>query len=228
MNRDFKGIWIPKEVWLSEKITMMEKIFIVEISSLDNKKGCWANNNYFAGFFGLSTSRVSEIINSLCDKKLLVSTIDQSSGNRRILRLTEEGISLFRIGSTDSTDTSSENAQHNNTFNNPINNTINNKEKPLRAIGVLPFLSEEFANAWIEWETFRKEIKKKITPSTAKKQLTFLGGRGEPEAIAIINQSITNGWTGLFALKNGNNGTGTIKDKRTEHIEGLLSDFNNR
>jgi len=78
---------------------------------------------------------------------------------------------------------------------------------PLRAIGVLPFESEEFVNAWLEWEKFRKELGKKLTPSTAKKQMQFLGGWTEPQAIGILNQSITNGWTGLFQLKVQVNGT---------------------
>lgn len=56
-------------------------------------------------------------------------------------------------------------------------------------------------SAWNEWEKYRKEKKQRLTPSTIKKQLQFLGGRGDPEIIAIINQSIRNGWTGLFELK---------------------------
>ena len=37
MNRDFKGVWIPKEVWLDDKLSWMEKLFLVEIDSLDGK-----------------------------------------------------------------------------------------------------------------------------------------------------------------------------------------------
>ncbi len=76
------------------------------------------------------------------------------------------------------------------------------EEVPLRAYDV-PFVNGCLVS-WNEWENHRKEIKKKLTPSTAKKQIQFLGGRGETEIIAIINQSITNGWTGLFELKQQN------------------------
>lgn len=68
--------------------------------------------------------------------------------------------------------------------------------------------------AWMEWETFRKEKKQKLTPTTVKKQIQFLGGRGDPEIIAILNQSMTNGWTGLFELKKQNNGN-TINGRHT-------------
>jgi hypothetical protein len=61
--------------------------------------------------------------------------------------------------------------------------------------------------AWDEWIQYQKEKKRKLTPTTVKKQVQFLGGRGDPEIIQIINNSITNGWVGLFELKKGNNGT---------------------
>jgi hypothetical protein len=87
------------------------------------------------------------------------------------------------------------------------------EEVPLRADFENPFLVGTVENtAWLQWLDYRKEIKKKITKSTARLQLKFLQGRAGPEIAAILNQSIHNGWTGLFELKtqrNGNNGKGT-------------------
>lgn len=91
------------------------------------------------------------------------------------------------------------------------------KQAATRILGVLPFESVDFSIAWNEWLQFRTELKKKITPSTAKKQLKFLGARAEIQAIAILNQSITNGWTGLFELKTGNNGNGINKKQRSDY-----------
>jgi len=85
-TRDFKGIWIPKEIWLSEELTLQEKVFLVEIDSLDNKDGCYANNQYFAEFFGISKTRVSLVISSLIDKGFINSEINQSKGNKRTLK----------------------------------------------------------------------------------------------------------------------------------------------
>ena len=65
MERDFKGIWIPKEVWLTKDLNIIEKLFLVEIDSLDNKNGCFASNKYFSEFFGISKGRCSQIISSL-------------------------------------------------------------------------------------------------------------------------------------------------------------------
>lgn len=85
-----------------------------------------------------------------------------------------------------------------------VNKSKVNKSKSSYQI---PYPEGDLKNAWLEWEQYRKEKKQKLTPSTAKKQIQFLGARADSEAIAIINQSITNGWTGLFELKNNyNNG----------------------
>ncbi|WP_419893247.1 helix-turn-helix domain-containing protein [Oceanobacillus kimchii] len=82
MERSFKGVWIPREIWLSKDLTLQEKVFLVEIGSLDNDKGCFASNNYFAEFFGLSKNRCSEIIKAL-EKKQLVSIDYIREGNKK-------------------------------------------------------------------------------------------------------------------------------------------------
>lgn len=59
----------------------------------------------------------------------------------------------------------------------------------------------EFEIAWDQWCRYRKEIKQSITKSTAKRQLQMLGRYPPVVAIAAIDQSITNGWSGLFPDK---------------------------
>ena len=61
--------------------------------------------------------------------------------------------------------------------------------------------TEEFKTAWSEWLTFKKESKKKLTPSTAKRQLALLEKSGSANAVKMIQKSIENGWTGIFELK---------------------------
>jgi hypothetical protein len=122
MNRKFEGIWIPREVWLSEEMTLQEKVFLVEISSLDNANGCYANNEYFSKFFGISKTRVSNIINALVQKGLLTSYIKVEEGNKRYLK-TLLNFSL-RPSYRNVQDPLKESCKHNNTVNNTSNNTV--------------------------------------------------------------------------------------------------------
>lgn len=72
MNRNFQGVWIPAAIWLDRDLSMMEKVFAVEIASLETEdRGCYASNAYFAEFFDVTPSRVSQIINGMVDKCLL-------------------------------------------------------------------------------------------------------------------------------------------------------------
>jgi hypothetical protein len=69
VERKFKGVWIPSELWLDRDLSITEKVMMVEIESLeDDVRGCYASNAHFAAFFGLSNSRVSEIISGLSEK----------------------------------------------------------------------------------------------------------------------------------------------------------------
>jgi hypothetical protein len=74
-TRDFKGVWIPKEIWLSDELSLMEKVLFVEISSLDNERGCFASNRYLSIFFGVSDRQIRRYIASLKSKGFITITI---------------------------------------------------------------------------------------------------------------------------------------------------------
>jgi len=85
-NRDFKGVWIPKEVWLNTDLSIIEKVLLVEIDSLDNSdRGCFASNEYLAKFVQLSESRVAHIISDLKKRQYIVVVF--TDGRNRGLKL---------------------------------------------------------------------------------------------------------------------------------------------
>lgn len=73
--------------------------------------------------------------------------------------------------------------------------------------------TEEFLATWKDWLAYRKEIKKTMTERTQKMQLKKLSGYSVGIAIAMIEQSIENGWQGIFDLKdNGRTAGHATKD----------------
>jgi len=74
-SRDFKGIWIPKEIWESTQLSIMEKVLFVEIHSLDNERGCYASNRYFSEFFGISERQIQTYIANLKSNGFITVTI---------------------------------------------------------------------------------------------------------------------------------------------------------
>lgn len=89
MNRDFKGIWISRDIWLSDDLTITEKAFVAEIDSLSTtEEGCFAKLQHFVNFSKLSKSRCSEIITALIEKGFVQSLYEKRYGNEvRILRI---------------------------------------------------------------------------------------------------------------------------------------------
>jgi len=91
-KRDFKGVWIPKEIWLNKSISAMEKLFLAEINSLDGALGCFASNAHFQDFFGLSKNRASEIIKDL-ERKGFIKIEYRRKGKQilgRVIRVVEK------------------------------------------------------------------------------------------------------------------------------------------
>jgi len=66
---------------------------------------------------------------------------------------------------------------------------------------VLPFSSDSFKDVWVDWEKHRREIKKALKPMTRSRQLKQLAKHDEQTAIAMLEQSIEKGWTGIFEVK---------------------------
>lgn len=67
LPRDFKGIWIPREIWLHTELLPLEKLLWAEIHSLYERKrgGCFATNTYLAKFLGVTDRYVREMISKL-------------------------------------------------------------------------------------------------------------------------------------------------------------------
>lgn len=124
MSRDFKGIWIPKQVWFTKELSLQEKIFMVEIDSLNAKeneeKHCFATNKYFATFFGLSKNRCSSIIKEL-EKKGYITIAYKREGKEiteRYIDVSQKWNTLFRnqnLGIPKTDKGYSENSEEDNT-----------------------------------------------------------------------------------------------------------------
>lgn len=127
MTRKFQGIWIPKEIWLNKDLPLIEKLFIVEINSLDNKDGCFASNKYFADFFGVSKSRVSQIISNLVKKKMIKIDLIYNGKvvEKRVVRILKGVFNKLTEGSKFSNQGYLENCEVNSTL---ISNTDNSTD----------------------------------------------------------------------------------------------------
>lgn len=128
MERDFKGVWIPKEIWLDTRLNALDKIILVEINSLDGEDGCFASNEYLAEFCQCSEAKVSKSISLLTELGYI--EVVKFDGRKRFLKTClVKNTSHVKNTSQPSKiyEADSENLQDNNINNNITNNNITTK-----------------------------------------------------------------------------------------------------
>lgn len=131
LNRDFKGVWIPKEIWLDKRLTMLEKGILAEIDSLDTSEdGCYASNSYFAEFCQCSETKVSTAISKLID----LDYVYLKSFNGRIRNL-KSRLSKSERQTCTNLKADFQKVKANNIYNNTVINIVDKNKTPLPPIG---------------------------------------------------------------------------------------------
>ena len=128
MERDFKGVWIPKEIWLDTRLNALDKIILVEVNSLDGADGCFASNEYLAEFCQCSEAKVSKSISLLTELGYI--EVVKFDGRKRFLKTClVKNTSHVKNTSQPSKiyEADLENLQDNNINNNIDNNSITTK-----------------------------------------------------------------------------------------------------
>lgn len=168
MNRDFKGVWIPKEVWLSTELKMLEKVILTEIYSLDNEDHCTAGNEYLAEFCSCSLSAVSKAIAHLKELGYIEElSFDGRHRKLRVINFTNLPSKIYYA--------ESQNLLSNNTNNNTNKKTnskelVQNSKKPNVYTKCVHLIDDfidandctpDVKNSLIEYLTYRLAVKDK-------------------------------------------------------------------
>jgi len=132
-QRDFKGVWIRKDIYLAEELSWTQKILLVEIDSLDKGEGCFASNKYFGQFLHKSEGQIANAISELRKKGWLIDR--KFDGRKRYISLKADFRKTLRQGSGKPESRLKENLKHINIINNPINNNtqLEHKDVQVRA-----------------------------------------------------------------------------------------------
>jgi|GEM_PF-1211388 len=204
--RKFQGVWIPADIWLDRGLSITEKVMLVEIGSLqDDERGCYASNAHFAEFFGLSISRVSEIISALAAKGLV--EIEQIREGKRIVERRIRLKDPFGKPNTPSENAAnpfgkgdeppSEKAKGSNTTK---NNTGNSKRAAAQ-LDLSGFPEQPSEQVWADYLKHRKDKRASVTQTVINilaKELTIAAAAGWSVDDALA-EAMAAGWQGLKA-----------------------------
>ena len=135
MNRDFRGIWIPRHIWLDKNLKPIEKILLAEIESLGGlHDGCFASNQYFADFLDLSKDRTSKLISGLKNKGYITVELSYKEGSyevdKRIIKANPS--SYFCLGGSTHLEGGGENNDYITNNYNINNNNKASKKKTIK------------------------------------------------------------------------------------------------
>lgn len=233
MDRDFKGVWIPKEIWLTKELTLIEKVIFTEISSLDNEHHCTASNEYFAEFCDCSVSKVSKAIKKLKDLSM-IEELDFDGRHRTLCVIKNDSQTSKKYYA----------AEHFLPANNIISNLDNSNSKTnskelvedckssdnfsfgskkpsssnlyTKCISLIDnyTTNSELRSALIEYLKLRLEMKDVPLYANSWKGLLNKLNRdfGTSERLAVVRQSIERGYKSFFPLNNHN-----VKIHNVEH-----------
>lgn len=125
MERDFKGVWIPKAIWLDNRLNALDKVILTEIDSLDQgESGCYASNKYIAEFCQCSERKVTDAITKLT--KLGYIKLTSFDGRTRVL---QSCLVKFASLPRKNCEAETQNLRGSTIENNTDNNTLNTQRE---------------------------------------------------------------------------------------------------
>ena len=88
-SRNFKGVWIPKDLYLEKGLTWTQKLILLEVDSFSNNGlPCFVSNEHLSQFTQASLSSVEKGISKLVQAGYLVRTRQRIDGkSTRFLRV---------------------------------------------------------------------------------------------------------------------------------------------
>ncbi len=191
MAKEFRGVWIPKEIYQDRELNPTEKLILSDIATLGEY---FKSNETIAIEVGVAQCTVTRSIKKF-EKLGYIKT--QYDGRTRLIKLRMTLSKLLKqTKQIDEAD-----------YANCLHSIQDSKQlsKHISKGVVFPFKEKEFKEAWKIWIEERAANKyKKYTEraeQAALHKLQKISNHDYKTAIAIINESISNGWRGLFALK---------------------------
>ncbi len=210
------GIWIPAEVWELD-LPPLHRVFLARLMALSKQDGAsWAGDEFLALSLRCTPQHVRKMRLQLeasghiithgygHNRRLSVEVAPVVASNQRskqpeAQKLQPEAQELQPQLRQEAT-TVAESIEENRYSKEVVKTNARTREV------VWPFNSDQFMNAWKEWEADRRE--RRVKPyttrglQTALHRLQQISEYNEGIAIRIISQSIANGWQGLFPLDN--------------------------
>jgi DNA-binding MarR family transcriptional regulator len=207
---DDKFYKLPCRLAQCRELNGNDKIILAILADrIGQHETCWPGQRTLAKDAGFRSDTAGACTSRL-EKTRYIEIEKRGNGRRQYYRLTEKGVRIFRApGNSKRSENQDTTVRkiHTEAPGNSVHNQTDQITRPNKGVKVsfpakLTSI-DGFEAAWGEWLTYRRERKLTVTPTCLKKQLAML--ENQPDPIAVLNQSIQNGWQGLFPIKGDSN-----------------------
>lgn len=219
-NRDFKGVWVPKEVWLDTRLNALEKIIFTEIDSLDStERGCWASNKYIADFCQCSERSVSAAVSKLV--KLGYLFIQSFDGRQRELKSKytasqelQDGVEEFAGQPRKFCEADTQELRESNTSTNTLNNTPIKKVRKNNSFDeiITAYSTDEKTVELLqEWLKVRKAKRAAMTDRAIQMNIGRLDNLAKQSGMTVceyLTEVICRGWAAFYPIQQYGKGAG--------------------
>lgn len=206
MEKSYYAI-IPATVRYDQDLPPNAKLLYGEITALTNEKGyCWANNEYFSRLYGATKRSIQNWMEALKKGGYIDIEMEYREG-KQFRYITIDNIHPMKKISS----------PHENNFtppmkkNSPIiiqDNNTNNKKKVSKDENYNSLIesytnNNDLKQALVDFIKMRKLIKKPLTNRALTNIFSKLDklNPNDDIKIKILDQSITNSWQSIYALK---------------------------
>lgn len=197
---------IPADVRYDTRLTPNSKLLYAEITALANMNGkCFATNDYFAKLYCVSKTSISKWVSQLVEFGYIQSEIIYKDGSKEIEK---RYLTILKYPPQEKFNTPpQEKFKDNNTTIVEYNNTLT--ESKIR----------EALEKWIAYKKERKQSYKPTGLKACVEKLERLSNNNPDLAMRIVDESISNNWSGLFPLKNNKTKAQTTDERNWEIIK---------
>lgn len=228
IEREWTGVWIPKEIYLCQDLDEFDIILLTEIHSLSKKKlGCIAGNEHFAEFMRRGRTNSPKAMKLMVQRSIAkmknLGFVEQISFDGRVRKLRtclefnnpitspapEPKSDLIQQKPQDAPPPPVKKDSYSNTNTNTFTNDIFKEQKKYKWEIPVEWDSNEFGEYWKKWTDYLHEKNKKkiahITAVELTRQLLDVSKENWDVAKKIIDRSIMKGYTIFYELPKENN-----------------------
>lgn len=186
-----------------QKLDPTDKFVLIALADHANDEDytCWPSLNHLQTKTGFSRPTIWKTIDRLIKVGAVARVGESSAGSTKYKVMVGNEITLGNDVTqvTKLPKVGNDVNQVGNQVNKVGNHVTPNHQEPSRIITEPSGLDR---NAWSTWFEYRKQIRKPLKPASILAAQRKLAAFGSDQA-AVVEQSIANGWQGLFSMKNG-------------------------